>query len=80
MSVASERLARYIAAETAVLEGQEVRVEGSSGMRTWRGADLRELREEIKRLQAQVAAEEAATAKRPTIGGLSFAVARMDGC
>lgn len=81
MSQASDRLARYIAAETAVLEGQEVRREGESGgQRMWRGADLAEIRAEIAKLKAEVAAEEAAATNRPSIGGLGFALARLDGC
>lgn len=80
MSTASERLARYIAAETAVLEGQEVRLDGPGGYRTWRGPDLAELRAEIQKLQAAVDAETAATTTKPTFGGLGFAIARMDGC
>lgn len=79
MSTASERLARYIAAETAILEGQEVRMEGPSGYKVWRGADLAEIRAAIEGLQRDVAAENAAVVGAPTIGGLTFSRFRMDG-
>ncbi len=79
MSTNSERLARYIAAETAILKGQEVAFDTGGGMRKWRGADLGEIRAEIQKLQALVDAENAVGTK-PTFGGLGFVVARMDGC
>lgn len=78
MSIASDRLARYLDAETAVLQGQEVRTDGPNGPRLWRGADLADLRIEISRLQSQVALENANATNTPNIGGLGFAVARMD--
>lgn len=77
MTVASERLARYIAAETAILQGQEVRMEGPGGHRMWRGADIAEIRAEIESLQRQVAAEQSAALGAPMIGGLTFGRFRM---
>lgn len=54
MSAASDRLAAYIAAENAILTtGQEVRF----GDRWLRAADLVEIREQITKLEAQVAQE-----------------------
>jgi len=81
MSTNSERLAAYLAAEAKVLVGQEVRTEGpNGGMQIWRGAELQQLREEIRKLQAVVATEEAAAARRPTIGGLGYGLASFDNC
>jgi hypothetical protein len=77
MSTNSDRLAAYIAAEARVLKGQEVRLEGPGGFRVWRGADLEQLREEIAKLQAAVDNENAPD--MPRIGGLGFALARLDG-
>lgn len=79
MSTASERLARYIAAETAILEGQEVRMEGPGGYKVWRGADLAEIRKAIEDLRREVANETAAAGGAPRIGGLTFSRFRMDG-
>lgn len=78
MSTASERLARYIAAESAILEGQEVRMEGPGGYKVWRGADLDVIRKAIEDLRRDVAAERAAASGAPTIGGLTFSRFRLD--
>lgn len=56
MSTNSDRLARYIAAETAILDGQRVRHESGRELTM---ADLSEVRAEIKSLQRQVARETA---------------------
>lgn len=81
MSTNSDRLAAYIAAEAKVLVGQEVRTEGpNGGMQIWRGADLEQLQGEIRKLQAAVANETAAAARRPTFGGLGYSLASFDNC
>jgi hypothetical protein len=59
MSVASDRLARYIAAETSILQGQEIRQDlgDGRGYRALVMADLLAVQKAITALQAQVAAE-----------------------
>lgn len=81
MSTNSDRLAAYLAAEARVLIGQQVSTEGpNGGMQVWRGADLQQLQGEIRKLQAAVAAENAAAANRPAIGGLGYGLASFDNC
>lgn len=77
MSTATERLARYIAAETEILQGQEVRMDlGNGSYRMFKLADLETVRQTIKELQAQIAAE---TAAARGFGGLRFSVADLSG-
>ena len=52
-------------------------MEGPGGYKVWRGADLADIRKEIESLQRDVAAETAAAAGAPTIGGLTFSRFRM---
>lgn len=60
MSTATDRLARYIDAETQILLGQEVRMDlGNGSFRMLKMADLEQVRMAIKDIQAQVAAETA---------------------
>ena len=75
-----ERLTAYLAAEAAILTGQEVRADlDGAGQQVWRGADLAVIQAGIKSLQAKLAAEQAQAAGAPRIGGLTFARARLDG-
>lgn len=74
MSTATTMYAAYLAAETAILEGKEA----SIGDRRVRLEDLSEVRAGRKEWEARVAAETARAAGAPSIGGLSFAVARLD--
>lgn len=74
MSTATDMLAAYLAAETDVLLGKEARV----GDRSFRYEDLPEIRKGRQEWEARVRAEQAAARGAPTIGGLGFAVARMD--
>ena len=57
MSVATDRLALYLAAEVAVLQGQSYTI----GDRTLTRADLRAIQAQIKELQKQVVSEQLAT-------------------
>lgn len=57
MSVATDRLALYLAAEVAVLQGQSYTI----GDRTLTRADLRAIQTQIKELQKAVVAEQLAT-------------------
>jgi len=64
------RLDNYLAAETRILKAQEVR----GGDRTFRSADLDEVRQAIKDLQLQLARETAVGQGR----GLRFSVANLN--
>ena len=64
------RLDAYLAAETKILKGQEVRI----GDKTFRKADLAEVRQAIKDLQIQLARETAAAAG----SGLRFSTANLN--
>lgn len=79
MTIASDRLALYLAAEQAILQGQEVRADlgDRGGYRQLRMADLEVVRQTIKQLQAEVAAENTAASGAPRIGGLGFALANL---
>lgn len=74
MSTATDMLAKYLAAEAAILNGQSVRW----GERTLQRADLPEVRAGRKEWESRVKAEQGTAARVPTIGGLSFSVARLD--
>lgn len=74
MSQATDMLARYIAAETAILDGKEVRF----GDRTLRQEDLAEIRAGRREWEQRVASENAIARKAPTIGGLGYSLARLD--
>lgn len=62
MSTATERLQKYLDAETSILAGQEVRLNG----RALRRADLQYVQQQIKALQRQVNSE-----TRTSAGGSS---------
>ncbi|MBW7896530.1 MAG: hypothetical protein H3C27_15590 [Opitutaceae bacterium] len=68
-SIAETRLEAYYAAELAILSAQEAR----SGDSTRRMAELREVREQIDKLERQIGRQ---NAKR---GGLNYAVANLSG-
>ena len=67
------RLAAYLAAEAAILTGQEAR---SHTGRSLKLPDLAVVQAEIKRLQLQVAREQAAAASG---SGLNYALANLSG-
>jgi hypothetical protein len=75
MTQATDMLALYIQAETAVLAGQEFTL----GDRRLRRADLVEIRAGRREWQARVNAETARSNGAPTIGGLGFSVADLSG-
>lgn len=66
------RLAAYVAAEASILKAQEIR----NGDRSFRQTELREVRDQIDKLQRQLAREQAAAAGQR---GLNFAVANLSG-
>lgn len=71
---ASEMLAKYLAAEAAVLQGQTIMFEGRQVSR----ADLSTIREGRKEWEARVASERRRASRAPTFGGLGYSVARLD--
>lgn len=68
MTTATDMLAAYIAAETAVLSGQSYNMGG----RSLSMANLAEIREGRAEWQARVGTEKARAAKVPTLGGLNI--------
>jgi hypothetical protein len=77
MSVATDRLAAYLAAETLILQGQEIRQDlgDGRGYRALKMVDLETVRKAIKDLQAEIRGETANAS-----GGLGFALANLSGC
>jgi len=75
MSAATDMLAAYMAAESALLLGKET----SLGDRRLRHEDLPEIRNGRQEWERRVAAEQGAAAGSPTFGGLSFSVANLSG-
>lgn len=75
MSVASDRLAAYLAAETLILQGQEIRQDlgDGRGYRSLKMVDLETVRQVIKDLQAEIRAETASAR------GFGYAVADLSG-
>lgn len=71
MSTATDLLAAYIAAETAVLTGAEYRL----GDRMLKMADLSMIQKGRAEWQAKVNAETAAANGVPTFGGLGHSIA-----
>jgi hypothetical protein len=74
MTTATDMLAAYLAAESAVLLGKEA----SIGERKLRYEDLAEIRAGRKEWESRVASENGVTTSAPAIGGLTFSLARLD--
>jgi len=74
MSTATEMLAKYLAAETAVLEGKDV----SFGDRRLSMANLPEIIDGRKEWERRVAEESARVNKTQRIGGLTMSVANFN--
>lgn len=79
MSTATERLALYLAAEAEILKAEEVAVRSGGGgsERMLRMSRLQEVRQGIKELQREIAAE---AANASNVGGLGYSVANLSGC
>lgn len=75
MSQATEMLDKYLTAEAALLEGKEARF----GDRSLKMEDLESIRAGRIEWERRVSAETARAAGARSIGGLSFATARMNG-
>jgi len=73
MTTATDMLAAYLAAESAVISGKTVQFNG----RTLTYENLSEIRKGRAEWERRVAAESGGGG--PTIGGLSYSVARFDG-
>ena len=71
---ASEMLAKYLAAEAAVLQGRDIQFEG----RRVSMSDLPDIIRGRKEWEQRVTAERRRASGAPTIGGLGFSVARLD--
>jgi hypothetical protein len=76
MSVASDRLALYIAAEVLILQGQEIRQDlgDGRGYRSLKMVDLDIVRQVIKDLQAEIRGETANAG-----GGFGYSLANLSG-
>lgn len=74
MSTATDMLAKYLEAESNILEGKVVWF----GERRLFLEDLPEVIKGRREWEARVAAESATAARVPTLGGRSFSVARFD--
>lgn len=75
MTTATDMLAKYLAAEQAILEGKEVRL----GERTLKMEDLNAVIVGRKEWQQAVSREASIVTKAPTIGGMTFSLAQFGG-
>lgn len=74
MSTATDMLAAYLAAESAVLLGKQATIGG----RSFSYENLAEIRDGRKEWEQRVAAENATAAGAPTFGGIRYSLGRMD--
>lgn len=74
MTTATDMLAKYLAAEAALLQGKEV----SFGDKRLRMEDLPAIREGRKEWEQRANAETLKSSGAPTLGGLSFSVANFN--
>lgn len=73
MSIATEMLSKYLAAEAAILDGKQISFQG----RTMGMEDLDKVIAGRKEWEQRVAQDSRAGAGRPSLGGMSFGVARF---
>lgn len=73
MSTATDMLAKYLAAEQAILSGKEHRW----GDKALRMEDLPEIRAGRQEWERKVSEEQSRRAKVPSIGGIRFSRARL---
>jgi len=76
MTTATDMLAAYLAAESAILQGKECR--WADG-RMLRREDLAEIRKGRQEWEIRATGESGAAVGAPTIGGRGFAVADLSG-
>lgn len=74
MATSQEMLDKYLAAEQAILEGQDISFDG----RRLSMPDLPEIREGRKEWEQRVADEAASNKKVRKMGGINYSVARFD--
>lgn len=74
MSTATDMLAAYLAAESAVLLGKQATIGG----RSFSYENLAEIRAGRKEWEQRVAAENANAVSAPTFGGMGYTLGRMD--
>lgn len=74
MTTATDMLAKYMAAESAVLEGKDV----SFGDRRLSMVDLPQIIDGRKEWERRAAAEQASANRAPTIGGLEMKVVNFN--
>jgi len=73
MTTSAQMLAKYLEAEQAVLAGKTITFQGRSmGME-----NLQEIRAGRREWEARVAQENRGAGGRPSIGGMSYSVARF---
>lgn len=78
LAQAQTMLAEYLAAESALLQGKEVRIGGASGIdRLWRSEDLPEIRKGRMEWEKRVALLQSNAAGVPTFGGVRFSHANF---
>lgn len=78
LAQAQAKLDEYLAAESAILAGKEVRM-GGPGIDRWlRLEDLGEVRKGRSEWERKVSTLGAAAAGLPTLGGITFTTARFD--
>jgi len=75
MTTATDMLEKYLAAEQAILEGKEVKL----GERTLKMEDLDAVIAGRKEWQQAVSREAVSVTRAPTIGGMTFSLARFGG-
>lgn len=82
LAEAQARLDEYLAAESACLLGQEVRLTSANGIdRVSVMPELREIRRGIAQWRGVVASLQAKASGQPTIGGVTFSSANFgNGC
>ena len=73
MTLAINMLVKYLAAETALLEGKEVRL----GERTLKMEDLPNIIAGRKEWEQRVASEKARQSGAPRLGGMTYSVANF---
>lgn len=74
MTIATDMLAKYLEAETALLAGKTVQFAG----RTHTMESLEMIQKGRREWEGKVAAENAAAAGVPRMGGMGYSVARFD--
>lgn len=75
MSTASEMVAAYLAAESALLSGKTARI----GDRLLQMEDLAEIRKGRAEWERRLGNEQASALSVPRFSGISYVVARLDG-